>query len=167
MKTFLFPLLVLATSSLLHAGGFGGPPPFTNGSPLPTGVDGSYQANARTNGLAGVIRFAYNNGIQTSSTTSNSYTIFSEGLVYTGPVTASITESALAGVLESQINSTFDIASSGSFNGRFDTKSPTYFFKGSGILQRLIGFPVGSGTYAFNGVTNFRFTGVRNSQAAN
>lgn len=167
MKNFLLPLLVLTTSSLLHAGGFGGPPPFTNGSPLPTGVDGSYQANARGDGLSGVIRFAYSNGIQTSAISSNSYAIFSNGLVYTGTVTASITEAALAGVLESQIDSTFTIAGAGSFNGRFDTKSPTYFFKGSGILQRLIEFPSGSGTYAFNGATNFRFTGVRNSQTSN
>jgi len=163
MKRSLVPFLILATASILSAGGFGGPPPFTNGSPLPTGVNGAYQANARGNNLTGVIRFAYINGSQSSSAARNNYTIFASGLVFTGPVTASITESSLAGVLDSQTSSFSNTQMTGSFTGRFNTKSPTYFFKGNGIINAFILDPTTSVFNFFFG-QNFSFTGVRNSQ---
>ena len=52
---------------VVHVHASAGPPPFTNGSPLVSGVDGSYQATARGRNLTGVFRFTYANGVQTSS----------------------------------------------------------------------------------------------------
>ena len=53
-----FALLAAAAAS--QAGSFGGPPPFTDLSPLQSGIDGSYQATMRGTNLTGVMRFAYN-----------------------------------------------------------------------------------------------------------
>jgi hypothetical protein len=167
MRNLLAPLLVLVTACAVNAGGLGGPP-FTNGSPLVSGVDGSYQANARANNLTGVIRFAYSNGIQTTSTTSNSYIFFASGLVFSGPVTASIANAGLAGVLDSQTAAFSNTQATGSFSGRFDQSSPTYFFRGTGFLQTFISTTVG-GTTTFTNLfgQSFQFNGVRNSQTTN
>ena len=64
---------ILASIGATHAGSFGGPPPFTDQSPLQSGIDGSYQATARGTNLTGVIRFAYSNGVQSSQATANQY----------------------------------------------------------------------------------------------
>ncbi len=158
-----FALLFLAfAAATAHAGSFGGPPPFTNDSPLTTGVDGSYQANARADGLTGVIRFAYSEGSQTTTAASNSYMIFVQGYVFSGPVTASIAGSSLAGVLDSDAAAIANTQMTGSFTGQFDTKSPTYFFKGGGLVQT---WDTTTTTKLFT--QKFRFTGVRNSQTAN
>ncbi|HEY8899882.1 MAG TPA: hypothetical protein VIM61_05680 [Chthoniobacterales bacterium] len=95
-----FALLAAAAAS--HAGSFGGPPPFTDMSPLQSGIDGSYQATARGENLTGVIRFAYQNGVQSPNSTANVYSFFVDGNVVTGGVTASITGKDLAGVLGGQ-----------------------------------------------------------------
>ena len=58
-------LILIVASEYLHASA--GPPPFTNGSPLVSGVDGSYQATARGRNLTGVFRFNYSGGRQTSN----------------------------------------------------------------------------------------------------
>ncbi|HEY8903333.1 MAG TPA: hypothetical protein VIM48_06480, partial [Chthoniobacterales bacterium] len=67
---------ILASIGATHAGSFGGPPPFTDQSPLQSGIDGSYQATARGTNLTGVIRFAYSNGVQSSQATANQYQFF-------------------------------------------------------------------------------------------
>lgn len=166
MKRVLLAALILASVSATQAGGFGGPPPFTNGSPLVSGVDGSYQANARANNLTGVIRFAYSNNIQTTSTTSNSYIIFVSGLVFSGPVTASIANAGLAGVLDSQTAAFSNTQATGNFNGRFDTHSPSYFFRGTGFIQTFLSDPT-TGLFSNLFGQNFNFTGVRNSLSTN
>jgi hypothetical protein len=43
-------------TGIVHVYASAGPPPFTNGSPLVSGVDGSYQATARGRNLTGVFR---------------------------------------------------------------------------------------------------------------
>ncbi|MGH8046929.1 MAG: hypothetical protein ACREKL_06755, partial [Chthoniobacterales bacterium] len=95
-----FALLAVATAS--HAGSFGGPPPFTDMSPLQSGIDGSYQATCTGTNLVGVLRFAYSNGVQSGISTANTYSFFVEGQVVSGGVTASITGKQLAGVLGGQ-----------------------------------------------------------------
>jgi hypothetical protein len=105
-------LILIVASEYLHASA--GPPPFTNGSPLVSGVDGSYQATARGKNLTGVFRFTYSGGRQTSSPqlpTGNSvgslltdpyndYVFFVEGRVYRGLVQANINVNSVAGVLD-------------------------------------------------------------------
>jgi hypothetical protein len=98
----LCTLALLAVTTASHAGSFGGPPPFTDLSPLQSGIDGSYQATARGTNLTGVIRFAYQNGVQSPVATANTYAFFVNGNVVTGGVVASITGKSLAGVLGGQ-----------------------------------------------------------------
>ena len=72
MKSLAASLALFLAAATVHAGGFGGPPPFTNGSPLPDGVDGSYQASATAPNTTGIIRFKYMNGVQTTNVKENS-----------------------------------------------------------------------------------------------
>ncbi|MDD5198685.1 MAG: hypothetical protein PHC88_02695 [Terrimicrobiaceae bacterium] len=95
-------LALLAAASASQAGSFGGPPPFTDLSPLQSGIDGSYQATARGTNLTGIIRFAYQNGVQSPVSSGNQYAFFVAGNVVTGGVAASITGKKLAGVLGGQ-----------------------------------------------------------------
>lgn len=177
MKRILCSVAVVATVISCHAGSFGGPPPFTNGSPLITGVDGSYQAVARGENLTGVFRFAYSQGNQTSTDdtdgqVSNRYVFFVEGLPFVGPVTANIMGSTLAGVLEmntptsasGHTNSFENTRMSGDFNGKIDTSSSTYSFQGTGFLQTFIETDSDSNTYTNFISKTFKFKGVRNSQ---
>jgi len=109
MKRSIALLLLAFTAATAHAGSFGGPPPFQNGSPLTTGVDGSYQASARGNNLAGVIRFGISGGIQSFGSAAlstdtvqrgdNSWAIFYEGKLYNGLTEAEISDSDVTGVL--------------------------------------------------------------------
>jgi len=92
--------LALVASATAQAGSFG-PPPFSNGSPLVSGWDGSYQASARAKNVTGVFRFQYSNGSQTSAAGANSWVFFVNGQVQRGTVTANINESTLDGVLDS------------------------------------------------------------------
>jgi hypothetical protein len=93
---------ILAAAAASHAGSFGGPPPFTNLSPLQSGIDGSYQATCQGDNLVGVLRFAYQGGVQSGISTANIYSFFVEGQVVTGGTTVSITGKDLAGVLGGQ-----------------------------------------------------------------
>jgi hypothetical protein len=109
----LAPLLVLIAVSV-HVQASAGARPFTDGSPLVSGVDGNYQATARAKNLLGVFRFTYANGAQTSNPqlpTGNSvaslltdpyndYVFFVEGVVYRGLVQANINVFRVAGVFD-------------------------------------------------------------------
>lgn len=157
MKTVLSLLAVFATIGFAQAGGFGGPPPFTNGSPLLQGVDGSYQATARGTNLTGVFRFTYSGGRQTSapelptgdSVTNlltdpyNDYVFFAEGLTYRGLVQANINTSQIAGVFDNGSANVPVYGSttgglgvlaflSGYFTGSMDQQSPYAAFSGTG-----------------------------------
>lgn len=141
---------LLATAAASHAGSFGGPPPFTDLSPLQSGIDGSYQATARGTNLTGVIRFAYANGVQSPIPTGNQYSFFVDGNVVTGGVTASITGKELAGVLGGQDFSvpTNDTGSTelpivfvvrgnranGNFTGKLDLENSMSYFSGKGTI---------------------------------
>jgi hypothetical protein len=156
MKT-LAAFLVLLLAVQISARASAGPPPFTNGSPLVSGVDGMYQATARGKNLTGVFRFTYANGSQTSNPQLptgdevpnlltdpyNDYVFFVEGLVYRGLVQANINTSSIAGVLD---NGSANVAvfggesaglgvtafTSGFFNGCMDQNSPFACFHGKG-----------------------------------
>jgi hypothetical protein len=96
------------------AGGFGGPGPFRNNSPLPTGTDGLYNASMRGDNLAGIFRFSITNGSQGGdvttpnptvlggvySTRTNSWVAWYEGIVYRGLTDAAIIDGNVAGVLD-------------------------------------------------------------------
>lgn len=146
----LCTLAVLASTAFSHAGSFGGPPPFTDLSPLQSGIDGSYQATCRGENLIGVIRFAYQNGVQSALPAANAYSFFVAGDTVSGNVTASITGKDLAGVLAGQ---DFNVPSndegstelplvfivrgnraSGSFEGSIDLEDRMSIFKGSGYI---------------------------------
>jgi len=150
----MFPCLALivalSTPSML-AGGFGGPGPFRNQSPLPTGIDGVYQASARGTNLTGVIGFGIANGIQSSRPNENTYTIFNNGLIIKGNTTVNINGSDVTGILDSD-DLTLPIADDGSvdlpvvfiirgqraageFNGTINLNSPTGNFTGNGRLM--------------------------------
>lgn len=184
MKTALSLLVLLVTISFGHAGGFGGPPPFTNGSPLVTGVDGSYQASARATNITGIFRFTYAGGSQSSGTITlsngvlrdpyNDYVFFVEGLVFRGLVQANINSDNLTGVLdEGGVNAPNGIGAgpsgpplgitalmTGWFTGSFDQSSPDYFFKGKGNLQLT---NTSATVVTFGPLQEFRFTGIRNA----
>ena len=118
-------------TGIVHVYASAGPPPFTNGSPLVSGVDGSYQATARGRNLTGVFRFTYANGVQTSSPQLptgntvpnlltdpyNDYVFFVEGKVYRGLVQANVNVSSVAGVLD---NGAFNV-----LGADFPTPTPT------------------------------------------
>jgi len=150
MKKTAFILFNLLFSALLaHAGNMFGPGPFRNGSPLVSGVDGTYQATARAENITGVFRFAYSGGSQTIDYNQNSWVFFREGLVLRGEVDANINESSIAGVLSTAvpratnnqnalpmiITSSEDASAAGSFTGKLNLKSPNGAFSGSGIFQ--------------------------------
>lgn len=177
------------------AGSFG-PPPFSNGSPLVTGVDGSYQASARAQNVTGIFRFQYSGGRQTATNRENSWVFFVNGQVQRGAVTASIGEGKISGVLDSlsvggATNSNGSIqlpivllnannAASGDFNGKI---SPNGNITGSGKLSPALAqtnqvivisgtnFVDITGTTFTNGAgsftpTIFKFRGVRNTTLA-
>ncbi len=141
---------LLAAAGATQAGSFGGPPPFTDLSPLQSGIDGSYQATARGTNLTGVIRFAYENGVQSSIPSANSYSFYVEGDVATGGVTASITGKQLAGVLGGQdftipTNATGGVElpavfvirgnrANGQFEGQMDLEDRMSAFSGTGNI---------------------------------
>ncbi len=181
------------TVNFAQAGGFGGAPPFTNGSPLVSGVDGSYQATARGNNLVGTFRFTYSGGRQTSSPDLstigvltdpyNDYIFFVDGLAYRGLVQANINGSQLGGVLDNgNANVPNGVSASGTgvfaiqtflagyFNGSIDTGSAGYAFKGNGSVT-MSTYTLPDTTTGTAGVVTeqftrfFRFQGVRNSQS--
>ena len=137
LPTLALFALAISTAS---AGSLFGPPPFTNGSPLPTGVQGSYQASAVGQGITGIIRFAYNSDGNPSALGNNDYIFFINGTIVTGQTDAAIMTNKIYGVLNTPdpitpppTLSSFD-SLGGSFNAKINTKSPFYSFKGNGIL---------------------------------
>ncbi len=169
MKLLVGSLALIAAVSSLQAGGFGGPPPFTNGSPLISGVDGSYQANAHASNTTGVIRFSYSNNNQTSTLAGNSYVIFSEGLTFSGPVVANITTNRITGVLNRNTSAGFsNTTMTGYFNAKIDTNSSTYAFQGKGFMQVFVqddtALPLIEFLNAFS--KDLKIKGVRNSQTS-
>ena len=151
MKRFIRILLASLAIATAHAGSFGGPPPFSNGSPLVTGVDGTYQAAARGTNVSGVFRFAYSNGSQTSSSSANSWVFFVAGQALRGQVTAAINTKTISGVLDSGsanfatntnggVSLPVILANQGSqgagyFNGKLQLNSAYGYFSGSGSLN--------------------------------
>ena len=166
MKRSIAFLLLAFSSATVHAGSFGGPPPFTNGSPLTSGVSGTYQASARGNGISGVIRFSYASTGNPSATGVNDYLFFVNGTIVTGKTEAAIMTSNIAGVLNTPstpiVPPTMGYFDSlgGAFTAKIDTQSPTYSFKGSGSLATYVsegGAPISEL------VRTFKVTGMRTS----
>jgi hypothetical protein len=131
MKILVGSLALIAALSSANAGGFGGPPPFTNGSPLISGTDGSYQASVRGNNTSGIVRFSMSGGTQSSE--GNNYAIFSEGIVYTGNTQASIMTSNISAVLETSGTVTGH-SLRGFFNGKLSQNSVYGSFSGKGEI---------------------------------
>jgi hypothetical protein len=154
-----------------------GPAAFRNGSPLVTGVDGSYQATARAENVTGIFRFAYSGGSQTSNQLQNSWIFFVNGQIQRGGVVANIDNSSLDGILDSQglvsvstnqTNNSLSLpyviinqnnSSAGTFQGKLNLKNPSGAFSGSGILMpslsstnNIVGISQRSdGEFSFNG----------------
>jgi len=157
---FMKYLLLLVSSLALlplaaNAGNAFGPAPFRNGSPLVSGVDGTYQATARAENVTGIFRFAYSGGSQTANSRQNSWIFFVNGEIYRGNVEASLDDSSLAGILDSAISSASTNSdgsiqlpyvyinqndnAAGTFSGKLELKSPSGAFSGKGIIQGLPG----------------------------
>jgi hypothetical protein len=116
MKTLAtLSLVSIFTSSVALAGGFGGPGPFRNDSPLPTGTDGTYNASLRGSNTSGIFRFSISAGTQSAdilpvnptavgpaiySGRNNSWVAWYEGIVYRGLTDAAIIEGNVSGVLD-------------------------------------------------------------------
>jgi hypothetical protein len=161
MKYFAFLSALVLGLLNTQAGGFGGPPPFTNGSPLASGVDGTYQASVRGKNLSGIIRFTYSGGVQdVFSTNGNSWFIFFEGQVFSGGTEVAINNGGISGVLEAGTFPTFPNSSNvtenlitgefssiqvqavtgvaGYFNGSIDNNSPNGAFSAKGELSYIL-----------------------------
>ncbi|MFZ4681162.1 MAG: hypothetical protein ACOYMS_01565 [Terrimicrobiaceae bacterium] len=150
---FLLPLVV--SIGLAQAGGFGGPPALSGGSPLAlTGIDGSYQAVASAVNVTGLFSFAIQNGVQTQSSTAsdsnNSWIFFVDGNILSGSVAANVSNDQVAGVLDSGLGNNLTTtgttggasvyvipgnAAAGYYNGTIDLSSPISAFEGEGALQ--------------------------------
>lgn len=157
MKTALALLVLVSTISFGHAGGFGGPPPFTNGSPLVSGVDGGYQASIRGENLSGLLTFTYSGGVQSASG-SNAWVVFYQGQVFFGETAVNIMDGNISGILDTagQTPVTFvdnfsstvpsatststvsAIAPSGYFTGDLDNNSTSGYFKGKGEFSTVL-----------------------------
>lgn len=171
MKRSIALLLLAFTAATAHAGSFGGPP-FQNGSPLLTGVDGAYQATTRAKNVTGIFRFRYSGGTQTATPTQNTWVFFMNGQIQRGSVVANINGSQLDGVLDSSVSSgtttstngtlTLPIIfvnannnSAGNFQGSLNLNSPTGAFSGKGQLS-----PAVAATNQIVGITTNAITGV-------
>jgi len=150
MKKAAATLLVIFLAATAHAGSMGGPPPFTNGSPLPSGTDGTYVAIARASNLTGSFKFVIQDGAQTTSTTANSWVFFIEGNVYKGTTQAVISQSKVSGVLDGLTSTTntsgqitFPIITSsgfganGEFNGKLDQNNSEGAISGKGSISAV------------------------------
>jgi hypothetical protein len=160
----IFSILAIQLTNA-SAGSMFGPPPFTNGSPLPTGVQGTYHASAVGSGISGIIRFSYNSNGNPSALGVNDYIFFVNGTIVTGQTDASIMTHNIYGILNTP-NAiippptlvSFD-ALGGSFTANINTKSPTYSFKGNGQLATFE--DAGAGVTAVN--RTFVVRGMRTS----
>jgi hypothetical protein len=144
--------LVLSISA--QAGGFGGPGPFRNGSPLPTGTDGVYSAVANGTNLTGYFSFSLRGGVQTAGTRGNSWVFFVDGQTLRGSVTANAANGKVVGILDSGVSTALTNSdgslelpailyipgnsANGDFEGKLNTSSPTGYFDGKG---QMAGFP--------------------------
>lgn len=173
-SVFLFLSFILSTF-VAHAGNMFGPAAFRNGSPLPSGNDGTYQATARAENVTGIFRFAYSGGSQTTSASQNSWIFFVNGQIQKGTVAANIEQSSLDGIFDSSSSSTTansngaitlpyvtinqNNSSAGTFAGKLSLKNPNGAFNGSGNLSPLpaqTNLVVGvsqndAGDFSFNG----------------
>ncbi len=161
MKAASSLLILISTICLARAGSFqpaalamAGPPPFTNESPLLSGMDGTYQAVASGVNLTGVFSFVISGGIQTSTSSSviNSWVFFIDGNIVQGPVVAAISQTAVVGILSGGTSQSLTTGSNGSlalptafivpgntasgeFRGHISLHSPEGAFGGDGTLQ--------------------------------
>jgi len=139
----LFNILILSLLgfSNVNAGALFGPPPFTNGFPLPSGATGTYQASAVGNGITGIIRFSYNSEQNPSALGYNDYIFFVNGTIVSGATQVAIMDNRISGVLNLPNTPTtpptdgFFDSLGGFFNAKIQQNSSFYSFKGSGALQ--------------------------------
>jgi hypothetical protein len=167
LPTLALFALALSTAS---AGSLFGPPPFTNGSPLPTGVQGTYQASAVGQGITGIIRFAYNAQGNPEALGRNDYIFFVEGTILTGQTNAAILTNTISGILNTPdafiVPPVFFFFDSlgGNFNAQINTKSSNYAFRGSGVLSTFEIRELGNEPTAVNRAFSVR--GMRTSLTA-
>ena len=156
MKAAFCLLCLIATMNFAFA--FAGPPPFTNGSPLITGTDGTYQATASGVNFTGVFSFVIKGGLQTSTSSAviNSWVFFIDGDIVQGQVVAAIDREHVVGVLSGgaaggaarslatgsngavTLPAAFIVpgnAASGEFRGSISLNNPYGSFRGSGTLK--------------------------------
>ena len=191
MKTLLLCAMLGLSSFTAHAGNWFGAAPFRNGSPLPSGVDGSYQATVRAENVTGIFRFAYSGGSQTSDIKKNSWIFFVNGNMLRGTVDANLNQSELNGILDNTAVSTSTNASAlpiiitsggvstaaGNFQGTLDLKSPSGAFSGTGnllpapastnvltIIANAIGY-IGTNPYSYVASTVTKITNAQGSLA--
>ena len=151
-KSFVLSSFILLAPLVANAGNMFGPAPFRDGSPLVTGVDGTYQATARAENLTGIFRFAYSGGSQTANARQNDWIFFVEGEVQRGSVAAAIDGGSISGIFDAAASINFStntngsltfpiflssqsFASGGSFIGKINLKNPSGSFNGNGMLN--------------------------------
>lgn len=150
-SAFLVLSTTLALSLSAQAGGFGGPGPFRNGSPLPSGTDGVYSAVANGTNLTGLFYFTLSGGLQTQGSRGNSWVFFVDGQTLRGTTSANVANGKVAGILDSGVSTavTDDSGSvtlpiimyiqgntaNGVFQGTMDMNSPTGYFDGKGYIS--------------------------------
>lgn len=151
LTALALPLLPLA-----HAGSFGGPAPFRNGSPLSSGMDGRYSAVAKGDkgsGIAGIVNFEIKNNTQTNNPLYNRWVMFVANQTVQGSTAVAVEGSDITGILDSaasaaaptdakggiKIPTAWQIKTNGA-NGYFEGKlnKRTFIFNGEG---RLVGSP--------------------------
>lgn len=147
-------LLTILTSSMAFAGGFGGPGPFRNNSPLPTGTDGRYQAVAKATNLTGIFGFEIRNGVQSTAANFNRWVFFVDGQVISGNTVANVSQGKVNGILDSEgaggiptnDDGTVDLpvvtvipgnSAAGSFSGSMSMNSSMASFSGNGLVQGI------------------------------
>lgn len=181
LRILFFSVIVSAAS--VNAGSFGGPPPFTNGSPLPTGTDGTYQLVASASNVTGLISFRIADGVQTTNKGDNGWVFFVDGQVLTGTTQANISQGKVTGLLDSGVGNlttnadgtvnlpvSYIIPSnsgSGYFNGKIDLNSPIASIDGNGKItgtvareDQLLLVTGDDGTY-FSGTINGQFVTIQ------
>lgn len=154
----LFPSVAVVSAMLSvcvsegHAGSFGGPAPFRNGSPLTSGTDGVYQCVASAKNVTGLISWQINNGVQTAATASNDWVMYIDGNVLSGQTEANVSQGKVAGVLDSSVGGALPTqddgtlslplayivpgnAGAGRFTGKIDLNSPVAAINGSGEIS--------------------------------
>lgn len=172
MKTAasLFATALLFSILSASAGGFGGPGPFRNNSPLPTGTDGTYNASLRGANLSGVFRFTISNGSQGGDlivppavggrvsagtyTRPNTWVAFYQGNVVRGLTDAAIVENKVSGTLDPLLPT----VSQGITTGAGQTAGASLldggFFTGSIVQNSPTGSMKGRGQFSVNNLND-------------